>query len=231
MGFLLPTLLVISVCVLVVRGAAIALMMTGVDQETARFQALSAFTGTGFTTRESEMILNHPQRRRIISWLMVLGYAGIVTVIVTGTSSVVTSHGYEMLITLAVLFVGIYVVVKVARNQGLIRRWERFVENRFIKSRIFEGRPTEDLVQINPQYGLLRVTITASSPFIGSALSGVKLPEQGGFFVGIERDLDWISLPKAEEKLKEGDRLVVYGQFEELRSIFEPGYRRRDTIL
>jgi Trk-type K+ transport system membrane component len=52
---------------LIVRAASIALMMTGMNQKRARFQALSAFTGTGFTTKEAESVMNHPLRRKIIS--------------------------------------------------------------------------------------------------------------------------------------------------------------------
>lgn len=40
--------------------------MTGLDINIARFQALSAFTGTSFTTKEAEDVVDHPQRRRII---------------------------------------------------------------------------------------------------------------------------------------------------------------------
>jgi Trk-type K+ transport system membrane component len=88
---ILPTLMIILFFFLIVRAGAIALMMTGMDQRRARFQALSLFSGTGFTTREAETIVNHPQRRQIATWLMILGNAGIVTVIVTATSSLVTS--------------------------------------------------------------------------------------------------------------------------------------------
>jgi Trk-type K+ transport system membrane component len=45
---LLPTFLVIILSLLVVRAGAIALAMTGMDEKKARFQALSAFTRTGF---------------------------------------------------------------------------------------------------------------------------------------------------------------------------------------
>ncbi|MBL7118366.1 MAG: hypothetical protein ISS94_06265 [Candidatus Syntrophoarchaeum sp.] len=99
--FLVPTLLVIFVSFLIVRAAAIALMMTGMDRKRAVFQALSAFSGTGFTTKEAESIVNHPERRRIVSWLMILGNAGIVTVIITATSSLVTSEGYQLSISLS----------------------------------------------------------------------------------------------------------------------------------
>ena len=66
-------------------------MMTGLDANKAKFQALSAFSGTGFTTKEAETVTNHPDRRKIIAWLMVLGNAGIVTVIVATTSSFIYS--------------------------------------------------------------------------------------------------------------------------------------------
>ncbi|MGB2842633.1 MAG: TrkA C-terminal domain-containing protein [Halobacteriota archaeon] len=118
--FLVPTLLVVFVSFLIVRAAAIALMMTGMDRKRAVFQALSAFSGTGFTTKKAESIVNHPERRRIVSWLMILGNAGIVTVIITATSSLVTSKGYQLSINVLVLLVGIYLIYKIATHKGFI---------------------------------------------------------------------------------------------------------------
>jgi len=106
-----------------VRAAAIALMMTGMDEKRARFQALSSFSGTGFTTKEAEFVLNHPVRRRIITWLMILGNAGIVTVIVTATSSFATSKGYKLPINVLILLIGIYVIYRVVTRKKLMRRW------------------------------------------------------------------------------------------------------------
>jgi len=45
--------------------------------------ARSAFTGVGFTTSESEKVVNHPVRRRILLMMMLVGNASIVTVIST----------------------------------------------------------------------------------------------------------------------------------------------------
>jgi len=81
---------------LVVRAGAIALMKTGMDRNRAVFQALSAFTGTGFTTTEAESITRNYKRRRIISILMILGNAGIVAVLISVTSSLVMSEGYGL---------------------------------------------------------------------------------------------------------------------------------------
>ena len=59
----LTLLVVLTLSIVVVRAGAVALRLTGIPEEVARFQARSAFTGAGFTTSESEAIVNHPVRR------------------------------------------------------------------------------------------------------------------------------------------------------------------------
>ena len=49
-------LIFIAVSFIVVRIGAAALELTGLSWDQAKFQALSAFTNAGFTTRESEQI-------------------------------------------------------------------------------------------------------------------------------------------------------------------------------
>ena len=71
-------LLVVAVSLLITRVATVVLVATGMSKPSARFQARSAFTGSGFTTRESENVVDHPTRRRVIMTLMLLGNAGIV---------------------------------------------------------------------------------------------------------------------------------------------------------
>jgi hypothetical protein len=220
--FLLPTLLVIFFSFLIVRAAAIALMMTGMDEKRARFQALSAFSGTGFTTREAEFMVNHPKRRRIVSWLMILGNAGIVTVIVTGTSSLASSRGFQVPINVVVLAAGIFVIYKIATHKGFIRRWESYVEEKLTKSRpLLEEDATEDLLHLVEGFGLVRATIKEDSPIAGISLSQCELTEQGILVLGIERGKNWIPTPRAEETVREGDKLIVYGRLDALKSLFQ----------
>ena len=81
---------IIIVSFIVVRIGAVAFELTGLEWSLAKFQALSCFTGTGFTTKEAELITGNPQRRRIASVLIVLGHAGLVTLIATFASSLST---------------------------------------------------------------------------------------------------------------------------------------------
>ena len=104
----------------------------------AKFQALSAFTGSGFTTREAESVVNNPVRRNIVGWLMILGNAGVVTVIITATSSFVTSEGLEVPTNVVILAVGIAGIYLAATRTGLIKRWEEFVGARIAASDLMD---------------------------------------------------------------------------------------------
>jgi hypothetical protein len=105
-GILLITILVSFI---VVRIGGFALQLTGMEPEVARFQALSAFSGTGFTTREAERAVGNKMRRRIVTILIILGNAGTVTVIATLVASFTQVGGYVwFFIRLAIIVGGIF---------------------------------------------------------------------------------------------------------------------------
>ena len=216
--FLFPTLLAILISFLFVRAASIALMMTGLEKHKARFQALSAFSGTGFTTKEAELIVNHPVRRKIARWLMIMGNAGIVTVIVTATSSFATSAGYQLPLNLFLLIVGIFFIYKLAQSRGFGRKWENYIEEKLIKSPEFEESATEDLLHFIEGYGMVKKIISDKSPMIGKSIAKLQLNKMGILVLGIERGKSWIPTPKANEILKSYDRLIVYGPLDALKS-------------
>jgi hypothetical protein len=218
---LLPTFLVIVLSLLIVWAGGIALAMTGMDEKKARFQALSAFTRTGFTTKEAELVTRNPRRRTIVTWLMILGNAGIITVIVTATSSLAsTTSGSGIAIGIAALIASVVLIFLIAKYTPLVKIWGRFVEKRFINSEFFEEGVSEDLLHLNEGYGLVKIFVTEDSPLIGHTLFESNTPENYFWVVGIERGKDWISLPRSLEKIEEKDRLIVYGNIDRLKNIF-----------
>lgn len=219
--FLIPVILTIFISFLIVRAAAIALMMTGLDHKRSIFQALSAFTGTGFTTKEAEKVTNHPLRRKIIIWLMILGNAGIVTVIITATSSLIKIKGYGIPLHLIIMLAGIYVIYRIGTSKGFIRKWESFIEKKLIKLSHFEEETVEDLLHLIEGYGLVQVLIKKNSPIAGLLLSECTLCREDTVLIGIERDKKWIPIPKDQEKIKEGDKLVLYGNLQKMRDLIK----------
>jgi len=217
--FLFPTLLIILVSFLFVRGAAIALMMTGLEKKKARFQALSAFSGTGFTTKEAELVINHPVRRKIMTWLMIMGNAGVATVIVTATSSLATSRGYQLPINVMVLILGIFLIYKIMTGRKIIKKWENFIERKLVKSPVFEEASTEDLLHFLEGYGVVKKIISEDSLLVGTSISESGLSEKGTLVLGIERGKNWIPIPKAREIIERDDRLIVYGPHDVLKEL------------
>ena len=138
----------VFVSLLVVRAGAIALMLTGMNLDRAKFQSLSAFSGTGFTTREPELVVNYSARRKIISVLMIAGHAGIVTVIITATSSFAFSTGVHPSIHVAVLLSGLGVIYFPARNKQFMTRWKEWVRRWLPHSVIFQKETLEEILHL-----------------------------------------------------------------------------------
>jgi hypothetical protein len=218
--FLFPTLVAIFISFLIVRAGAIALMMTGVERPKAVFQSLSAFTGTGFTTREAELVVNNPLRRKIVSILMILGNAGIVAVIISATSSVVTSKGYELPIHFAIFVVGVYLIYRLGKSKGFVQKLEHFIERKLVAIPAFEEGAAEDLLHFLEGYGLVKKKITRESQLIDVPLAEWRFRNQDIIILGIERGMEWIPIPaKKNAMVKEGDRLILYGNLKSLKEI------------
>jgi len=89
----LTLLLLLAGSLTIVRSAGVALRLTGLPQDVARFQAISALTGAGYTTSESETAVRHPVRRRILMLLMLTGHLGVVTLASTVILAVTLADG------------------------------------------------------------------------------------------------------------------------------------------
>lgn len=118
----------------IVKLGSIAFQLTGMEPGMAMFQALSAFTTTGFTTRASEEVVNHRKRRVIASILMIIGHIGIVSVIVTLVHSFASETGSWLPILRKLVFVmlGIYaayfIFIFSPPGRRLGRRFARYRE-------------------------------------------------------------------------------------------------------
>lgn len=220
--FLFPTLVAIFFSFLIVRVGAIALMMTGIDRPKAVFQSLSAFTGTGFTTREAEMVVYNPLRRKIISILMILGNAGIVAVIISATSSVLTSKAHELPIHFILLALGVYLIYRLGKSRGFMQRLESYIKRKLVRIPVFEEGTAEDLLHFLEGYGLIKKPVNKGSQLVDISLDEWRFRNQSIIILGIERGSEWIPVPsKHHEKVKEGDKLVLYGNLKNLREILD----------
>ena len=97
----------LGLALILTRIATVALRITGLSHEVARFQARSALSGVGFTTAESEDIVNHPGRRNIVLMMMGLSGAGVVTTLASLLASFAGASGGQTVVRLVVLVFGL----------------------------------------------------------------------------------------------------------------------------
>jgi hypothetical protein len=212
-------LIAILVSFIIVRIGGFALQLTGIEPDVARFQALSAFSGTGFTTREAERVVGHKIRRRIVTILIVLGNAGTVTVIATLVASFTQVSGYMwFFIRLAIIVGGIFVLYQLIIRSDVGQRFLDWLQ-RPVMNRILRESPTaEEIFHIEKDWAISLVMIKGSSKSIG--LSVADITAEGGIeILGINRAGAYLTRPDREEKIAEGDRLLVYANRKSVKQI------------
>lgn len=127
----LLSLLVVSLTVVRIGGTA--LRLTGMSQQAARFQSVSALTGTGYTTSEAETAMHHPLRRRILVMLMVTGHLGVVSVVSTVILGLSTAEEGSLMRTVVLMAAASVAILALARSHRLDRLMcaalERFLRN------------------------------------------------------------------------------------------------------
>ena len=82
-GSLILFILFVIVYILISDVITIIFRLTGMSEETARFQAISLLTNSGYTTSESETVLASSLRRKIARFTMLFGYTFTVTIVST----------------------------------------------------------------------------------------------------------------------------------------------------
>jgi K+/H+ antiporter YhaU regulatory subunit KhtT len=209
----------IGISFFIVRAGAIAFKMTGMGWQQAKFQALSAFSGTGFTTKEAESVVNHPQRRKITTWLMILGNAGIVSVIATFVVSMRGGGVMRTSLTLIVAIVTIFLLLKIAARREFMKKLTQKIEQKLAEKTDLRQVSIEEIIEQAKGYGVTRILIDEHFCDLGKTLIDAQLKERDILVLSIERGEEIIPNPKATMKIKLGDTLTCFGKLEEMRKL------------
>ncbi len=226
MALLVVLLIAVFISVLTVRVFARALMRTGISQEMAEFQALSAFTTVGFTTAEAESVVAHPVRRRIVMLLMLMGNVGLVTVLGSGIVSFmsVAERGSvsSLLMQIGLLLgglAGIWLLFSSRLVDNLINRTVDWSVGHWSE---LEVRDYVDLLHLTEGYSVTELAIDPEDWLVGHTLEMLRLADVGVNVLAIVReDGEFIGSPVGETPLEGGDQLIIYGSAEAVQQLDE----------
>jgi hypothetical protein len=214
-------LVVVFLSILITRIATIALTHTGLTRESAKFQARSAFSGAGFTTSESEMVVNHPVRRKIVLGLILIGNAGIVAAI---SSLILTfvKQGDSTTITvrIVILVSGIVCLWAFASSQWVDRRLSRTVDAMLKRYTDLNVTDFASLLHLTGEYRLAELRIEKEDWLDGKKLAAARLREEGINVLGIKKpDGTYIGALTGETRIRAGDCLVIYGRIDAIETL------------
>lgn len=209
-------LVFLVVWLLILWFGAIALQASGMERRKARFQALSALTGSGFTTREAEDVVSHPRRRTIISWLMFFGNAGIVLFIIFIVFYLSTSFTSASPARIGITVAPIVVLLALIFS-GATDKLGSKIANRWKRSGYFASElSSTEILHQSGDYSAARLTIGSKSPEVGCKISDTSLAKHEINILAIERGDKTLAFPEAGEVVQAGDHLLCYGKTAEI---------------
>ena len=200
--------------------------MTGLPDERARFQVISMLTGTGFTTRESEIIMGSRRRRRLARVTMLFGYVFNVTIVSAfinvflSVSAVQAEHRFFGFLiplgTVALIFIFMRVPKVHAWGDNLLRN---------LADRVLDRKETFNAVMLVDHIGtdsIAQVTLRhIPDEYKGLSLAETRLRAETGILVMlVEHHGGKTKAAQADTVFEPGDKLTVFGDYQTICKTF-----------
>lgn len=201
--------------------------ITGLDIDKARFQIISILTHTGFTTKESELISQHPLRRRIASMLMVVSYGAqisLISILVT----MLRDSRQSVVVLLAVVLILVLLIAVALRNRYMLARFENLLE-RVIERNMKSGRKfrtVDEVLKLNDDFSVAEVILDDNCSLVGMQLKDTGLKQNFIQVLNIDRGSEIIHFPASDFVFQPADKIVVYGRIDSIKNLMMKRYGR-----
>ena len=212
--YAITTFLIVAVVSLVFGQLATgALIATGVPPEIAAFQARSAFSGAGFTTTETENVVNHPVRRRIVAATMLVGSLGTPTLVVSVLAGLIAPGPGSTTLRALVAVSGVVLLAMALLNRP-IRRLLVEVGQRYTRRRLLPalGEETEELLVLGDDFVVDAIRFSREPHPAPRSLRALATALPGCTVLGIRRGDTYVGEPPVDIELRAGDELILHGR-------------------
>lgn len=225
-GSMIVFVLLIIFYILIADIITIFFRLTGMTEERARFQVISLLTNSGFTTQESEAVVNLKIRRRLARATMLFGYAFTVTILSTTVNVFMTMSDTELsavLVLLPVLLLILGIFYYLRRSTFLKARFDKWIE--IIGYRIMFGKDANQVILVE-EYGNM-VVAHIYLHTVPEMLRNRTLADSG---IMSEHKLMIMMVKSSDEDAKQAngntilkpkDTIMVLGKRKTIREIFE----------
>ena len=200
--------------------------LTGLTAERARFQVTSLLTGTGFTTKESEIIMTSPRRRRLARATMLFGYVFTVSIVSALINVFLSMKSIQAENQMFILLIplGIVALIFVFMRVPTVHAWgDR--QLRRLADRIFDRKETFNAVLLIDSLGsesIAQVTLRQiPEEYNAVSLAETKLRAETGILVMlVEHPGGKPEAAHANTVFEPGDKLTVFGNYKTICRTF-----------
>nr|WP_245247307.1 MULTISPECIES: hypothetical protein [unclassified Paenibacillus] len=205
--------------VIVLEISAELFVISGLKKEIARFQAVSMLTATGFTTKESELILRHPVRRNIAVFLILFGVFSLAVIISTISNMMAESFRVPQLLGVSLCFGLVLGLVKI---KAIHHKLTRVFHGRLQEEFALHELPLQEVLYTGDDDWITQVEICRDSKFSDQKLDDIIGPEEDILVLLIQRGHEKIRNPRLRNLfIHEGDMIILYGSRKRIEGKFE----------
>lgn len=220
MILILTFMVFLTLFLIVIDFFSILFRLTGVPIEKARFQVISLLCSTGYTTKESEIITQHPTRRKLASWLMIVSYVSTATFI-SFVVNIITSSILDISSFVIIIFFIVFIFF--FHKSSLLEKIENTLEKAIEKNERWKRINNINLTLIskNKGYGIYEIYLPRDSFLIGKSILNSGLKEREIQVLSIDKGDKLINFPHVDYIFDYFDKITVYGNLKNVKTTFK----------
>ena len=233
---------VITIYTLTVEIFSIAFKLTGMATSKIKFQVASMFTGAGFTTNESELIVNDERRRKIavaciytghIFSVVIMGLVFNVFFSLTKIDATTTYNFTDWYFIIFYVAAGIFLIMLFIRIPPIHRRFIKLLETIAINSSK-KSRNT-NLITVLDLYGkhAIAEVVLNKIPDFAKEKSLIEMGLTKNFLINvlsIRRGKRVVEVTK-DTMFSKGDILVIYGLINDIKEAFVNSLEKKENTV
>lgn len=214
-------ILLIYIMVIFIEISIISLKLTGLPMDKARFQVISLLTSTGFTTKESELITQHPVRRKIAERIMIFKYFGGIV----GTATLFNIYTTWVMKKIEMIDIVIWIVLltiifAVIKSNWILSQVDYFIEIQLTRqSERNKARIDSENLWVRNDFGIVDVVLDENSYLVGTRLKDSNLKKSYIQILQIDKGDRHYPFPKPEITFSVGDKLTIYGNLNNIKEL------------
>ncbi|SDM97743.1 hypothetical protein SAMN04488137_2880 [Fictibacillus solisalsi] len=212
--FILLYLIIVG---LVIEIASTLLVFTGLKKSISRYQVISMLTGTGFTTDESKLIIDHPLRRKISAFLILFGAFSLAVIISSISNILSNDFKTTELMVISSSLLALLFILKIPK---VSRFFSHKAEEETKDSYPLSELPIKDVLYFDQDDFITTLEVRDDFHYVGKKVHTlIKRGEDVHIILLIRGDMP-VRENLYDQEIQEGDRLIVYGNEPLIRSKF-----------